>query len=369
MRELVAIDLPGGPDIVDALQRVWDAGDAAFVIDRRLPAAARTAQLSEIAPMAVIDQHGRSHLPNGRGVDDGDALVVATSGSTGTPRGVVLTHDAVAASADATSARLGITADDHWLACLPLAHVGGLSVVTRALRAGTDLTVVDTVDTDVIAHSTATRISLVATVLGRVDTAHFRTVLIGGARAPEQRAPNVVTTYGMTETGSGVVYDGVPLDGVEIRVVDGEIHLRCPMLLRCYRDGSDPRTADGWFPTGDIGAVDADGRLRVEGRAGDVIVTGGEKVWPEPVEAVLADHPAIRDVVVVGLPDDEWGHVVTALIVSDAVPPLEEVRDLVKSRLPAWCAPHHLIAIDAVPRTALGKPRRADAAALASRHG
>ena len=125
--QLVALDLPGGPAFVDALRNVWERGDAAFPVDQRLPPAAKAALLDA--------------MRIGDAVEPGDALVVATSGSTGTPRGVVLTHDAVAASAWATSARLRVTADDHWLACLPLAHVGGLSVVTRALITGSRLTV------------------------------------------------------------------------------------------------------------------------------------------------------------------------------------------------------------------------------------
>src|SRR5438067_1808963 len=122
--------------------------------------------------------------------------------------------------------------------------------------------------------------------------------------------PNPVTTYGMTETGSGVAYGGAPLDGVELKVVEGEIVVRCPMLLRCYRsaDGDhDPRDADGWFATGDGGSFDASGRLVVDGRLGDMIITGGENVWPAPVEDALRTHPAVVDVAVVGRPDAEWG--------------------------------------------------------------
>ena len=222
-------------------------------------------------------------------VDDGDALVVATSGSTGAPKGVVLTHDAIAASAEATSRRLEVTTDDHWLACLPLSHVGGLSVVTRALHTGTRLTVLPGFDADAVAAVGATLVSLVATALRRIDPSIFRTIVLGGSRPPADRPPNTVTTYGMTETGSGVVYDGVPLDGVEVRLDDdAEVWLRGPMLMRCYRDGSSPFDADGWLPTGDLGRWLDDGRLHVDGRRGDLIITGGENVWPEAVEAILA---------------------------------------------------------------------------------
>ncbi len=120
----------------------------------------------------------------------------------------------------------------------------------------------------------------------------------------------------MTETGSGVVYDGVPLDGVEVRIDDGaEVWLRGPMLMRCYRDGSRPFDADGWLPTGDLGRWLDDGRLHVDGRRGDLIITGGENVWPEAVEAILTSHPAVADAMVHGVDDDEWGQVVEAVIV------------------------------------------------------
>jgi O-succinylbenzoic acid--CoA ligase len=126
-----------------------------------------------------------------------------------------------------------VTDDDHWCACLPLAHVGGLSVVTRALHTGTDLTVLPSFDPDAVMRSGATLVSLVPTALRRIDPTTFRTIVLGGARAPTDRPPNAVTTYGLTETGSGVVYDGVALDGVDVSIDDrGEIWLRGPMLMR-----------------------------------------------------------------------------------------------------------------------------------------
>jgi O-succinylbenzoic acid--CoA ligase len=362
---LVAIDLPGGDRFVDALRRIWDAGDAAFPLDRRLPAAARQAVLSTIAPDRLVDEHG-SHALDGRGVESGDALVVATSGTTGSPRGVVLTHDAIAASAYATSARLGATSNDTWLACLPLSHVGGLSVVTRAMATESQLVVHDGFDARAVeaaARDGANLVSLVPTALRRIDTGLFRRIVLGGSRPPERVPDNVTTTYGMTETCSGVVYDGRPLDRVEIRVDQrGEIHVRCPMLFRCYRDGTNP-LSEGWFATGDLGQLDDNGRLVVHGRRGDMIVTGGENVWPAAVEALLRDHPAIAEVAVTGVPDAEWGERVVAWIVpTDAsVPPtLAMIRSMAAESLPMYMAPREIRLVDTLPTTSSGKVRRHD---------
>ncbi len=359
MPRLIAIDLAGGPGFVDALTSIWAAGDAALPLDQRVPEHLRHELVTAFGASAVVTGDGVVPVHDGWPIEEGDALVVATSGSTGQPKGAVLTHAGVEASAQATSERLGITADDHWLACLPLAHIGGLSVVTRALHTGTKLTVLPGFDAGAVATSDATRVALVATAMARTDTSRFRTVLLGGARPPADRPANTVTTYGMTETGSGVVYDGRPLDGVELRVVDGEVQLRAPMLMRCYRDGTDPRTPDGWFPTGDLGTLSPDGRLTVEGRRGDVIVTGAEKVWPDDVEPILASHPDVIDVAVNGTPDPEWGSIVTAHIVTPRDDlTLDELRDHARDQLPGWSLPRRLVRTDAIPRTALGKVRR-----------
>jgi O-succinylbenzoic acid--CoA ligase len=382
MPELVALDLPGGPRFVAALTAVWDAGNAAAVIDPRLPPPAARSLLETLRPSRVIGPDSKATaLRDGVAVADGDALVVATSGSTGTPRAAVLTHAAVRASARLTSARLGVDPTrHHWLACLPLAHIGGLSVVTRSLLTNTPLTVHDGFDAETVTRvgrlGAATHVSLVTTALGRVDAALFERVLLGGSAAAGVLPPNVVTTYGMTETGSGVVYDGYPLDGVVLAIGTGdegageagEILVRSPTLLRCYRDGTDPTVVgpDGrgrWLPTGDGGQLEDDGRLTVSGRLREVIVTGAEKVWPAPVEQAIRTLASVAEVAVWKRPDPEWGERVVAWIVptDPADPPrLEPVREAVAAALAPWASPKELVLVRALPRTPNGKIRRGD---------
>lgn len=351
MAKLAVLDARGTPDFPDRLRAIWEAGDAALPVDPRLPAPARAALLEAMGA--------------GEPVDDGDALVVATGGTTGAPKGVVLTHDAVAASAVLTSRALGVDPGaDRWLACLPLAHIGGLSVVTRALLTGTPLTVHDGFDPAAVEDAAAagcTLVSLVPTALRRVDAGRYRVVLLGGSPSWEEPPANAVATYGMTESGSGVVYGGRPLPGVEVRVDEaGQLWLRSPTLLRCYRDGTDPRDAQGWYPTGDAGSVEPDGTVAVTGRLDDAIVTGGEKVWPEPVERVLRAVPGVADVAITGVADPEWGARVVALVVpAGDAPSLAQLRDAVKAVLPAYCAPRAVAFTGALPRTPLGKLDRA----------
>lgn len=370
MRRLVAVDLPGGPAFVEALERYFDSDDAVLPIDQRLPIAATKRLLAEFCPAAITDADGEHALDASIPVDTDDALVMPTSGTSGTPKGVVLTHAALEASARATSTRLAVDANiDKWLCCLPLSHVGGMSVITRALATGTALEVHPGFELGAV--TTAIRdgvslTSLVATALFRLDAATIdllRCIVLGGSVPPRTLPSNTVTTYGLTETGSGVVYNGLALDGVDIEIADdGEIALRGAMLLRCYRDGTDPKDNRGFFRTGDIGEIDSNGLLVVHGRREDVIISGGENIWPTPVEQVLSRHAAVADVAVIGISDPEWQHVAVACVVTKPGTEvrLEELRDLVRDDLGAVHAPRALELFEELPRTSIGKIKRGE---------
>jgi O-succinylbenzoic acid--CoA ligase len=368
--------MPGGPQFADALRRCWDDNDAALPLDLRLAKPAIARIVEALRASVVLDASGHSaSLPGGEPVEEGDALVVTTSGTTGEPKGVVLTHEAVEASARATSARIGVDPSrDRWLACLPLAHVGGLSVVTRAMVTGTPVEIQPRFAVENAKAAArdrgATLVSLVPAALARLGpegAALFRTIVVGGQQPPAGGPANVVATYGMTETGSGVVYDGVALEGVEVDLRSGEVWLRCPMLLRCYRDGADPLTPDGWFATGDAGELDEKGRLSIHGRLDDLVISGGENIWPAQVEAVLRRHPSVLDVAVGGRPDTKWGvRLVAYVVLSPAVQGVEpatilaDLRELVKEHLAPFAAPRELVVVARLPRSAIGKVSRAE---------
>lgn len=371
MPALVAVPL-AGPELVEVLRRLWDEGAAAFPLDLRYPPAVREEVLARVRPTELWDEHGRRPLRGGEPAAKGDAVVLATSGTTAAPKGVVLTHDALHHASRVTSDALAADPEvDTWLCCSPVAHAGGFGVVSRALCTGTPLVVHPGFEAAAVAASGATLTALVPTMLKRVDPAAFRLILLGGMSMPDELPPNAVATYGLTETMGGIVYDGRPLRGVELRLGDGgAIEVRSPTALRCYRtdDGEhDPKDTEGWLSTGDMGAVDADGLLTVHGRADDVVVTGGEKVWPDLVEAVLRRLPGVADVAVIGRPDPEWGQAVVAVVeMTPGAPPptLTAARAAVKEVLPPWCAPRSLELVSSLPRTPSGKVRRRAAGAL-----
>jgi o-succinylbenzoate---CoA ligase len=210
-----------------------------------------------------------------------------------------------------------------------------------------------------------------------VDLRRFRVILLGGAPAPAallDRAyaagGRVVTTYGMSETCGGCVYDGRPLPGVQVATEPGEGRIRISgaVLMSGYRlqpDRTDAVLSDGWLVTEDVGSFD-DGRLVVHGRADDVVVTGGENVATDAVAEMLSGHPDVEDVAVAGVPDDEWGERVVAVVVAgDRTPTLDELRRWVTERAGASAAPRALVLVPRIPRLTSGKPDRLAVRALA----
>jgi O-succinylbenzoic acid--CoA ligase len=164
----------------------------------------------------------------------------------------------------------------------------------------------------------------------------------------------------MTETGSGIVYNGKALPTVEIEIRDSIVYVRAPMLLRAYRDDTCPLDEDGWLRTGDRGSLSADGVLTIEGREGDLIISGGENIWPESVEETLLTHKSVAEVCVAGVPDPEWGMAVHAWVIVEGSNnvSLEDLRNHVKLVMPAHCAPRQIHVVATIPRTAIGKPQR-----------
>ncbi|MBI5494697.1 MAG: AMP-binding protein [Deltaproteobacteria bacterium] len=329
----------------------------------------------------------------------GPAVVVFTSGTTGTPRGAILSTRALQASAAASAQVLGTDAGSRWLCNLPLCHVGGLAMLWRVLHDGAFLELHPRFDPRMTAaalqHDGITHASLVGTTLLRlldgtpVWQHALRAVLVGGGPA----RPDVVTraraagvpvrlTYGLTEGCSQVTTQraprgldaGLPLPGTTVRIVDdagspaatGGIELRGPTLFDGYLD--DPRATaaahhDGWLRTGDVGSLDAEGRLTVHCRRTDLVLRGGENVYPAEVEAVLLAHPAVQDAAVLPEEHARLGQVPVALVVAGAD----------EAVLRAWCAdrlarfkvPERFRFVAALPRTALGKLDRAALRGLA----
>jgi O-succinylbenzoic acid--CoA ligase len=326
----------------------------------------------------VRDDGVRHHGVRHHGVRDDTAVVIATSGSTGDPKAVELSAAALTASASASLRRIGAGPGERWLCCLPIFHIAGIAVLVRSLIAGLEPVIVPAVSPEILAASGCAHVSLVPTQLGRLLDAGaspgpVKTVLLGGAASGDallaqagKAGWRVVTTYGMSETSGGCVYDGVPLDDVAVRLDpdSGQIEIAGPVLCSGYLGRPDLTASvlrDGWFHTADLGWWRPDGSLAVRGRADDVINTGGEKVVPGEVEAALGTCEGVADVVVIGLPDQEWGEAVTAFVVAadPADPPeLEDLRSKVRRTVSAYAAPKRVVVVPEFPLLPSGKPDR-----------
>ncbi|MFB6125328.1 MAG: o-succinylbenzoate--CoA ligase [Halanaeroarchaeum sp.] len=316
-------------------------------------------------------------------------VVMFTSGTTGSPKAVRLTRANFLASATASAFRLGVLPEDRWLLCLPMYHMGGLSVPVRTTIYGTTTVLHEGFDANgvgaALSDYEATGVSLVPTMLSRLLddgglSGTLRFALVGGGatdpdlvrRARDAGVP-IHTTYGMTETTSQIATAtprevdeapetvGRPLGSVEVAILDdgerldpgevGEIAVRGYAVTPGYLAGE--ATRDGWFATGDLGYRDEDGRLFVVGRASERIVTGGENVAPPEVVRAIESHPDVTAAAVVGLPDPEWGERVAALVVADDLS-RDELDDYLAGRLAGYKRPRTVAFADDLPRTPSG---------------
>ena len=323
-RPLHALLLPpaaGAGRLLDALAAALDgSGPAILPLDPALPPARVTDLLHAFTPATVETQDGarrwrpddaRPAAPGaGEDLPDGTAVVIATSGSTGEPKGVQLSAEALRASARASLDRIGAAPGIRWLCPLPTSHIAGLGILVRSLVSGTTPVVVDRLDPAQrnLAAFGCGYTSLVPAQLRRMLDAGaglsaFGAILLGGAAIPSgllagarAAGAKVITTYGMSETCGGCVYNHVPLDGVQLRTApDGRIQINGPVLFSGYRNRPDltelALEEDGWFTTSDLGSISPDGRLSVAGRADDMINTGGHKVSPHEIAAILEALP------------------------------------------------------------------------------
>lgn len=384
----VAIDLEPGVEYVVLLHALMKLGAVAYPINPRLTEPERRAELERAAPALTVNGNPdlgttEADLPL-LGEHDLDALHcrILTSGTSGGPRPVGLTYGNHLWSAVGSAFNLGVEPTDRWLCCLPLAHVGGLSIVMRSVIYGTTAVVHAGFDVDRIAASLegdgVTLVSLVSTQLLRlleaeVDLLPLRAVLVGGGPVPEDvieeaigRGATVVQTYGLTEAASQVTTlepgqaqrklgsAGRPLLTTHLRIQEGEILVQGPTVA--------PGTADedGWLHTGDLGRIDEEGFLYVTDRLGDVIVSGGENVLPAEVEEVLLRHPGVADAAAVGRADAEWQEAVTAVVVlrNPASVSAEELRAHCAAELAGYKVPKRVEFVAELPRTASGKLMR-----------
>ena len=313
------------------------------------------------------------------------ALIISTSGSEGEPRGVMLSAANLDAAAAASNRHLPVQAGDLWLACLPLYHIGGQMILWRCARAGAAVLLHDGFNADAVAADLrrypVTHISLVPAMLARMletgvaPPPGLRHVLVGGAALSQALFAKASAagwplnpSYGMSETAAQVATwtpaDGPWHEGLVGRALganefalaaDGRIRIRGPQVMAGYLDGGGI-DADGWLTTGDLGKIDAKGRLTVTGRADDMLISGGRNVHPLEVESCLAACPGVRDVAVTGLPDMVWGDLIVALVVGDAT--AQGIADWCRPRLPGAALPRRIVHLGSLPRNATGKLER-----------
>ena len=387
-----------------------DAGCLVYDEPNTENAAELKAMVPAVTPLSLAELTDRGEDGRAEGVDlerervDLSAVhsVIYTSGTSGRPKGAMLTFGNHFWSAMGSALNLGLRSDDRWLACMLLFHVGGLSILLRSVIYGSTVLVHESFDPDAVNRAIddeeVTIVSVVATMLRRMLEARgersypdsLRCVLAGGGPLPRplleecvRRGVPVVQTYGLTEAASQVTTQaldevsrrigssGRPLFATEVRIEGegggalapgepGEIVVRGPTVTSGYLN--DPEATaqaqrDGWLHTGDIGYLDADGELYVLDRRDDLIVSGGENVYPAEVEEVLRSHPGVQDAAVVGLPDERWGQQVAAAVAPRLGVELEEAELLAfcRSKLASYKAPACIRFVEELPRNAAGK--------------
>jgi len=386
--ELVAYALPPGFHWLEILAAHAHSGASFMPVDLRLSGPEQQRLLDRARPSVVVRPDEETILADAAPVDPERAwAIMPTSGTSGSPRLVQLSRAALGAAVAGSLDALDASAYDPWVACLNPAHIGGLLVLLRGAFTGSRITILDRFEPgSLLAEAPeGAHVALVPTMLERLvrgggDLTRLGTLLVGGAAvdpdlrtAAETLGGRIVTTYGSTESGGGIVYDGNVFDGSRVRIsadrpgAPGGIELQGPTIMDGYR--ADPEatagafTADGWLRTGDIGRLDTDGRLEVRGRADEAIRTGAETVWPDEIESVLRMHPGVADVAVAGRPDPEWGEHVTAWVIPvdpHDPPTLEVLREFCRDDLARFKAPRDLRIVPALARTPSGKVRRAE---------
>ncbi|HWF73977.1 MAG TPA: AMP-binding protein [Solirubrobacteraceae bacterium] len=369
--DLVGLSLPAGEDFAAALHGCLLLGASAVPVDLRLAPAERETRLEGAAANIEQPLDGPPLAGIGSHRADAVATVMHTSGSTAAPKRVSLTYGNWLWNALGSAVALGLDPQERWLCPMPLAHVGGLSILLRSTVYATTVVLPGRFDVEEVGRELSdperriTLVSLVPTMLARLLDAGLehpptlRWALLGGGPIPpalieRARAAGVpvASTYGMTEACSQIATRGWPLTGVELRVAgDGELLVRGPTVA------PGALAPDGWLHTGDLGALDERGRLTVIGRRADTIVTGGENVAPAEVEAVLLEHEAVAEAAVHARADPEWGERLVASVVlregAEASP--EELRTHCTGRLASFKVPKAVEFTDALPRTANGK--------------
>lgn len=384
----VAMNMGPGPGKVILVHALMKLGAVLLPVSPALPAEERARALKANGVSVDLDEPDRltrteADLPLLGELDLDDLHCrILTSGSAGEPSAVALTYGNHLFSAMGSAFNIGVDPGDRWLCALPMSHISGMSIAMRSVIYGTGMVLLDRFSPEAVAREIAggvTLISLVSTMLLRlldagVDLSGTRAILVGGGPVPQgamERARSlgapVLQTYGMTETCSQVTTlsaadaerkpgsAGRPLLTSHLRIREGEILVQGPTVSAGSLDG------DGWLHTGDIGRIDDEGFLFVEGRLDDMIISGGENIHPGEIEDALLRHPAVAEAAVIARPDPEWQQAVTGVVVlrPGHAPDERELMDFCAGRVSSWKVPKRIEIVDSLPRTASGKVHRA----------